>query len=173
MKIENARLYIALSVKKIKKFFINLSETSILSIWVAILLISAALIWGLTANLRSDITIKIVNQYLIGIGESRRIESAVSTWHIPGNISQLGMWYTMTSKENAIIFPLIMEGIFSPCLAIIDNDGRLSTLVPLTVNADRIMSRVNPGYLRICMDRIEKNAAVLRQIQQERNRLGG
>jgi hypothetical protein len=173
MKIENVRLHIELYVKKIKKGVANLSETSIFSIWAAILLISAALIWGLTVNFRNDITIRVVNQYLAGIGESRRIESAVSAWHIPGNVSQLGTWYTMTNKENAIIFPLIMEGIFSPCLAIIDNEGRLGTLVPLTLNADRIMSRVNPGYLRIYMGRIEKNAAVLKQIQQERNRLGG
>jgi hypothetical protein len=76
----------------------------------------------------------------------------------------------MTSQENAVLFSFIVDGIFSPCLAIISNDGKLASLVPLTVNADRAVSRMNPGYLRIWIDRIEKNAAILRQVLNEKDR---
>jgi hypothetical protein len=145
----------------------NLSETSVFTAWVAALALAGSLLWALTAGARGDITIKTVNRYLDGIGENRRIESALSTWHIPGRVNQLGTWYTMTSSERAVIFPLIMEGIFSPCLAIINSDGKLGTLIPLTANGDSILPRLNPGYLQIWADRIEQNAAVLEQVQNE------
>jgi hypothetical protein len=145
----------------------NLSETPVFTVWVAALALAGSLLWGLTVGARGDITIKTVNRYLGSIGENRRIESALSTWRIPGRVTQLGTWYTMTSAEKAVIFPLIMEGIFSPCLAIINSDGKLGTLIPLTANGDSILPRLNPGYLQIWTDRIERNAAVLEQIQNE------
>jgi hypothetical protein len=37
------------------------------------------------------------------------------------------------------------------------------------VNGDRILSRINPGYLRIWMDRIEKNASILKRTQDKRS----
>ncbi|MDR0409293.1 MAG: hypothetical protein LBH18_02720 [Spirochaetaceae bacterium] len=148
-------------LKSLKHFFSNMSEVSVFSIWAAVIMLAAVLVWGLSTGLRDEITVKTVNKFLSSIGESRSVARTISPWHIPGNITQLGKWYTMTSGESAVICPLITEGIFSPCLAIIDNEGRLSTLIPLTVHGDRILSRVNPGYLRIWIDKIEKNAAVL------------
>jgi hypothetical protein len=168
--IEEINANAAAFLKRIKRFTTNLSETSVFIILISLIVFLGVLLWGPTTCLRNNLTIKIVNNFLADIGENRRIESAVSTWNIPGNVAQLGTWYTMTSMETAVVFPLITEGIFSPCLAIIDAEGRLSTFVPLTVNADKAMSRVNPGYLNIWMSRIEKNAAVLKNTQEERNR---
>jgi hypothetical protein len=169
MSIERLKLLFAAAFfRRLKRFTSNLSETSVFIIWISLIIFFGVLIWGLTTGMRNDLTIKTVNKFLAGIGESRRIETAVSTWRVPGNITQLGTWYTMSSMETAVIFPLIIEGIFSPCLAIVNNEGKLSTLVPLTVNADRIMPRINPGYLHIWMDRIEKNAAVLNRVQDEK-----
>lgn len=155
--------------KRVKRFVQNLSETSVFTVWFTALALAGVLLWGLTAGARGGVTIKTVNRYLDGIGERRRIESAVPTWHIPGRVTQLGTWYTMTSAERAVIFPLVMEGIFSPCLAIINSDGKLGTLIPLTANGDSILPRVNPGYLQIWTDRIERNAAILEQVQQAQN----
>jgi hypothetical protein len=146
-----------------------LSEISVFLIWTAVIVLTAAMMWGFSTGLRDELTIRTVNKFLDSIGESNRIEQVISPWYIPGSVTQLGTWYTMTSKENAVISPLIMNGIFSPCLAIIDGEGRLSTLVPLTVNGDRGLARINPGYLRIWMDRIEKNAVILKRIQGKRN----
>jgi hypothetical protein len=163
------RLY-ADFLKSIKHFVKNLNKTSVFAIWMAVITLAGALIWGFTAGLRNNITANMVNKILADLGEKRRIEQAVSTWHIPGNIAQFGTWFTMTSNENAVIFPFIVEGIFSPCLAIIDNDGKLGKLLPLTVNADRVISRSNPGYLLILTERIEKNAGVLKLILDEKYR---
>jgi hypothetical protein len=163
----------AVFCKRIKRSIKNLSETSVFAVWFAALALAGALVWGLTAGARGDATINTVNRYLDGIGESRKIASAVSTWHIPGRVTQLGTWYTMTSAENAVIFPLVMEGIFSPCLAIINSDGKLGTLIPLTANGDSILPRLNPGHLQIWTERIERNAEILEQAQQvqsEKNR---
>ncbi|MDR0383421.1 MAG: hypothetical protein LBH50_05485 [Spirochaetaceae bacterium] len=155
---------------RIKRFAGNLSETSVFAAWFIAITLTGALFWGCSAGLRDSITIRTVNRFLTGIGESRRIESAVSTWNVPGRVTQIGTWYTMTSAELAVIFPLVTDGIFSPYLAIIDSDGRLGTLVPLTANGDKILPRTNPGYLQIWIDRIEKNAAILEQSQDERDR---
>ncbi|MDR2659133.1 MAG: hypothetical protein LBC27_03990 [Spirochaetaceae bacterium] len=170
MNINTGRIYAALMsvFKKIEHFFTHLSEISIFAIWTSLIIIIASLIWGLSANLRGEITIRTVNKFLAGIGETRNIEQAISTWDIPGRVTQIGTWYRMASEEDAVIFPLITGGIFSPCLAIINDEGRLSTLVPLTVNGDRIMSRMNPGYLRIWIERIEENAAILKQTRDRR-----
>ncbi|MDR0662721.1 MAG: hypothetical protein LBF80_01390 [Spirochaetaceae bacterium] len=155
--------------KKIKHFIKNLNETSVFAIWLAVLTLVSALIWGFTAGLRNNITADMVNKILAESGEERRIAQSVSMWHVPGNIAQFGTWFTMTSQENAVIFPFIVEGIFSPCLAIIGNDGK-PKLIPLTVNAERVISRGNPGYLRVLTERIEKNAGILKRILDERYR---
>ncbi|MDR2795108.1 MAG: hypothetical protein LBB47_00175 [Spirochaetaceae bacterium] len=154
----------------VKNFIKNLSETSIFAIWVAMLMLAGVLVWGLTTGLRNDIMAKTVNKILDESGEERKVVAAISTWHIPGSVTQFGTWYTMTSRENAVLFSIIIEGIFSPYLAIINDDGGLSALIPLTVNADRAVSRMNPGYLNIWIDRIEKNAAILRQVLNEKDR---
>jgi hypothetical protein len=158
------------SFKNIKHFIKNLNKTSVFAIWMAVITLASAMIWGLTTGLRNSITANMANKILADSGEERRIEQSVSTWHIPGNIAQFGTWFTMTSHENAVIFPLIVEGIFSPCLAIIDKDGKLEKLLPLTVNADRAISRSNPGYLLILTERIEKNAEILKQVLDEKYR---
>ena len=163
-----------MKTEKIQAFVTNfiksLSETSIFAIWIVILMLTGALLWGFTTDMRNDIMAKTINKILDEAGEQRRLETAVSTWHIPGNLTQFGTWYMMTSHENAVLFSIITEGIFLPCLAIINNDGNLGALIPLTVNADRVISRMDPGHLRIWVDRIEKNAAILRQVLNERDR---
>jgi hypothetical protein len=157
-------------LKNIKHFVKHLNKTSVFAIWMAAITLAGALIWGFTTGLRNNITANMVNKILVDLGEERRIEQAVSTWHIPGNIAQFGTWFTMTNYENAVIFPFIVEGIFSPCLAIIDNNGKLEKLIPLTVNAERGISRSNPGYLLILTERIEKNAGILKQVLDEKYR---
>ena len=163
-----------MKIEKIQAFVTNfiksLSETSIFTIWMVMLMLTSVLLWGFTTGLRNDITAKTINKILDETGEKRMVLGAVSTWHIPGNVSQFGTWYTMTSNENAVLFSLIVDGIFSPCFAIINNDGKLGALIPLTVNADRVISRMNPGLLRVWVDRIEKNAAILKQVLDERDR---
>jgi hypothetical protein len=163
-----SRLYAEL-LKNTERFIKNLNETSVFAIWMAVFTLASALLWGFTAGLRNDITANMVNKILADSGEERRIAQAVPAWHIPGNITQFGTWFTMTSQENAVIFSYIAEGIFSPCLAIIGKDGKLK-FIPLTVNADRVVSRGNPGYLRALTERIEKNAEILKRILDERYR---
>jgi hypothetical protein len=163
-----------MKTEKIQAFITNfikgLSETSIFTIWMVMLMLTSVLLWGLTTNLRNDIMAKTINKILNETGEKRMVLGAISTWHIPGNVTQFGTWYTMTSQEHAVLFSLIVEGIFSPCLAIINNDGNLGTLIPLTANANKVISGMNPGHLRIWVDRIEKNAAILKQVLNERDR---
>jgi hypothetical protein len=154
----------------VANFFKRFNEPSIFAIWMAALVLAGALLWGLTGSLRNNIMANTINKVLDETGEERRVVAAISTWHIPGNVTQLGTWYTMTSQENAVLFSFIVDGIFSPCLAIISNDGKLASLIPLTLNADRAVLRMNPGYLRIWIDRIEKNAAILRQVLDEKDR---
>ncbi|MDR2342974.1 MAG: hypothetical protein LBD86_00400 [Spirochaetaceae bacterium] len=154
----------------VKNFIRRLNETSIFAIWMVMLMLTGILLWGFTIDLRNDIMVKTVNKILDDAGEKRKVVAAISTWHIPGSVTQFGTWYTMTGQENAVIFSIIAEGIFSPCLAIINGDGRLDSLIPLTVNADRLISRINPGYLRVWIDRIEKNAAILKRALNEKDR---
>ncbi|MDR3356104.1 MAG: hypothetical protein LBO04_02840 [Spirochaetaceae bacterium] len=156
--------------KRINIFIKSFNETSIFAIWMAGFMLAGAFLWGLTANLRNDITAKTINRILDETEEERRLVAAISTWHIPGNVTQFGTWYVMTSHENAVLFSFIMEGIFVPCLAIVGNGGDLSALIPLTVNADRAVSRMNPGYLRIWIDRIKRNAGILKQALDEKDR---
>jgi hypothetical protein len=172
MNNKKARPTVAISFRKIKLFIKNLNEMSIFAIWFVVMVFAGVLTWGLTAGTRGNVTIETVNRYLDSIGESRQIASAVPTWHIPGRVTQIGTWYNMTSTEKAVIFPLIREGIFSPCLAVINSDGKIGTLIPLTANGDSVLPRLNPGYLQIFTDRIESSAAILEQVENERNRRG-
>ncbi|GHU39693.1 hypothetical protein FACS1894190_05420 [Spirochaetia bacterium] len=146
------------TIQKIKHFFSNLGDNGILTIWIAAILITGTLLWTLTAGSRANVMIKTVNKYLTIIGEERLIESPISNFAQSGWATQAGSWWWMTSREKAVIFPLIIDGAFAPCLGIINREGNLASITPLSKNAERGVDYMQTGYIQVWIDRIEKSA---------------
>jgi hypothetical protein len=150
-------------LKKIKNFFLNLDDKGIFIIWAVGISLAGALLWGLTGSLRETVTIDALNRRLEQMGEERRADSLISGFGNPGTAMQAGMWTTLTNKEKAVIFPLITDGVFSPCLGIVNNEGNLANIIPLSDNAQTILNRSSPGRLKIWVRRIEAAAGQLKE----------
>jgi hypothetical protein len=147
--------------QKINYFFANMGERGIFALWIAAIILSGTLLWGLTSNLREAITIQAVNRQLAEIGEERRVVSAIDSFALSGRATQTGIWCRLNSNEKAVIFPLIANGIFSPCLGIINSEGNLANIIPLSANAKTAIERINPGFWQLWMRRIETSSALL------------
>jgi hypothetical protein len=149
-------------LQKIRHFFAHMGEGGIFALWVVAIVLSGSLIWGLTNQVRANVTIQAVNRHLAEIGEERRVVSAIDSFALSGRATQAGMWCRLSSNEKAVIFPLITNGIFSPCLGIINSEGNLANIIPLSANAKTAVERINrSGILQSWIRRIETSSALL------------
>jgi hypothetical protein len=154
--------------QKIKNFFTNLGEKAIFSIWITGVILAGALIWGLTGNLRNSTTADMIDTFFVETGERRRIGEAISPWGLPGKVTQLGTWFTLSDKEIALYFPIYKDGIFSPFLAIINDEGQLGAFIPLSKNGEVMLDRLSADYLLLCVEKIKSGALVLKENLSER-----
>ena len=67
----------------------------------------------------------------------------------------------MNSRELALVCSLFYGGVFSPCLAIFNAEGKIDSLLPLSRGAAVAMERGARGYIGAQIDHIEKTAALV------------
>jgi hypothetical protein len=164
--------------EKVKSFFENLDDTGIVIFWVALILLFSFLFWGTTNNARNQQIIKRVNKVLLETVLREKTEDyyylvePVKTFGIPGRASSLGKWYIVKSNMQistktsdgemliGVIFPLINDGVFLPCLAICNSTGSIRKVVPLGESAAVIVNKIPENYKSIFYTRVE-NAAKL------------
>ncbi|GMO54303.1 MAG: hypothetical protein Ta2G_13220 [Termitinemataceae bacterium] len=146
-------------LQKIKNFFLNMREGEIFTIWAAVIILSGSLLWAFTSNLRNVITLRAVNQVLLEAGEDKRVVSIIKPWGQNGKALQAGIWCILNNREKAIIFPLVVDGTFSPCLGIINGEGNLSNIVPLSTNSKTVIGRMSADVLQIWVERVQNSAA--------------
>jgi len=135
--------------------------------WISGLLILAAVFWVLTQPVRTRILANAVNRVLEHSGDSRRLDTSSSF----GGSGFLGMgtWFTMTSPQagdaegvpnisnrpRAVVFSFIGEGAFFPCVAVLNQDGKVEEFIPLNSQGERLIRNISHGILSIYARRIE------------------
>ncbi|GMO31770.1 MAG: hypothetical protein Ta2F_07440 [Termitinemataceae bacterium] len=148
-------------LEKIKNFFLTMGDGGILAMLCAGIILTGVLLWALTGQPRNNAVIDAVNKCLTERGEVRRVSSLVSTFGLSGKATQMGTWCTLSSGELSVIFPLISGGVFSPCMGIVNNDGTLANIIPLSRNAEIVIQRMQTDMLQIHIKRIEKSAVII------------
>ena len=146
----------------IKKLFIpgnkNVSvfkEPALLLGWIAVIILMAALSWFLTQPLRGRLFQRAVNRALEQSNVSGRLGEPIQNGALSFGIS--GSYYDMeiSTGNTAYIFTLIGDGLFFPCLALINREGKVEEIIPLGLHAQRMINRISPGTLAIYARRIE------------------
>lgn len=136
-----------------------LKDMAVFSGWVAGIILIAGLTWFLTQPIRSRNLMRAVNRVLEQSGSFHRLTEP----YYPGRSSPyLGSWYRIglapnTSSETfAYVFAFFGEGSFFPCVAIVNNYGEVTELIPLNRHGERILSQITPGLLQLFVSNIER-----------------
>ena len=138
----------------------GIRDTAVLLGWIGGLLCIGGLCWFLTKPLRTDFLQQSVNRAWMRTNETRRLDTPVATAAMKPGLSRLGTWYTMTDKNTtdnnrALVFSVISGGSFFPCAAIVNQEGKVEEILPLTASGAKLMNKISPGILRLYIRRIE------------------
>ena len=139
--------------------FPGLKDTAVLLGWIAGLLCIGGLCWFLSKPLRTDILRQSINRAWTRTNETRRLDATVGPGVLKPGLMRLGTWYTVTGGDGngnrALIFTVIADGSFLPCAAIVNRDGKVDEILPLTAGGSKLLNRISPGVLNFYIRRIE------------------
>jgi hypothetical protein len=136
----------------------RLKDLSIFIGWIGGLLLIGGLCWFLSAPLRAGRLLRSVNQVLIRSGDPRRLDEAIAPPELTPEALRIGTWYNMAFSGNgsrAVVFTLAAEGRFFPCMAVLNPEGGVEEIIPLSAGGEKSFGRLSPGSLQIYIRRIE------------------
>jgi len=133
-------------------------EATIFIAWIATLLVLAGIFWAFTLPARNNLLVKSVNRALEESGDSRRLETLSNNERtVSFGMSARFAVKNTPEQQSAVVFTLIGEGTFFPCVALLNQDGKVAEFIPLNRHGERVMRRISPGLLKIFSGRIEGN----------------
>jgi hypothetical protein len=150
--------------KTLRTLFLAKRDRNIIITWITGTLLVLSLVYLLFQNIQTKILINNINEILTENGYNWELEEKISPWGLSGTVTNVGTWfYLRGSKNPAVLFPVIRDGVFTPFLGIVTaNDVELA---PLTRNAavaqDRLFLGMQEVYLRRIKSASEKIAVAL------------
>ena len=133
----------------------RLKDTSIFLGWIAGLLLISGFCWFLSRPLRVNFLMSSINNAFTQSGDTRRLTESVTAGSLSPGLERLGTWYNLNTGNKAIVFTLIADGIFMPCMAVLDSVGKVQEIIPLSSNGSRMLTRISPGIIQLYIRRIE------------------
>ncbi|MCL2833653.1 MAG: DUF3821 domain-containing protein [Treponema sp.] len=133
----------------------KLKDTAIFFGWIAGLLVIGGLCFFLTGSLRSDLLQSSINRAWAQSGVAYRLQAPADPGSVSPALSRLGSWYTIDEENRALVFTLVSDGIFLPCAAIVDSQGKTVKMLPLSSSGDKIFDRVPDKVKLLYQRRIE------------------
>ena len=133
----------------------RIKDSSILIAWIGGLILIGGMSWFLSRHIRANFLMNSINQVLISMEDSRRLEAPINSG--PRRSSGFkGQWFSLFEEEDRLLFfTLISDRTFLPCAAILDPNGRVKELIPLSSRGERSPNFVSPGLIRLYIRRIE------------------
>jgi hypothetical protein len=146
------------------------------ALWIVSVLLVGGLLWFFTRSFRMRLLTEDVNKVLAksGGGQVRTVSffpggsSAVlnGTWFAvqntsgdaAGNAAGNAAFRNAAGVNNAFVFTLIRNGISAACVALVDDSGRVRTIIPLSGSARQITEELPRPVYRFYVDRIEQAA---------------
>ena len=138
-------------------------DTLISITWIGGLVLIGGLSWYLTRPLRTNFLMNSIDQALISMGDSRRLEAAVNPENRGtfgplnfGPLSTKGHWFSLRGEEDRLLFfTLISDVTFLPCAAILSPEGKVKEIIPLSSRGESALNYVSPVIVRLYIRRIE------------------
>ena len=141
-----------------KQLLDKLKDLSILFAWITALLLISGICWALSKPLRTEILRRSVNNAFAHTGVSQQLGRPLIPGTLNQGIERLGEWYSIDNGRRVLIFSIIAEGIFLPCAAVVNTNGRVEELIPLSSSGEKIFNRISPGLIQLYIRRIEKGS---------------
>jgi hypothetical protein len=150
-------------VEKIKQLPLPVKQWGLFAAWMGAFMLVGILLWGLTGNIRSQMMISSVNRVLARSDSPYRLDRQIGALGRPGRAMQLGSWFTLKNSSNrAVVFPLMAGPNVAAALALLSPEGKVESLVPLSINAVQLFDRLPPGAIQLYTRRVEDaNALIL------------
>jgi hypothetical protein len=136
----------------------DLKSTALCAAWIGGLLLAGWLLWFFTESPRNRVLTYRINGILAERGETFFLSGIPikNRRRLP-----LGTEFTLASgneeptEGSFLVFPLVSDGIFLSCGALINPQGRVERLIPLGIHAGQSFERVPAGILNAYIRRIE------------------
>ncbi|MDR0447517.1 MAG: hypothetical protein LBH07_02490 [Treponema sp.] len=129
--------------------------------WIGAALLMGGLLWYFTGSYRIRLLTEKVNKTLEITGGWRIDENSAYSGSI---ISVMGgIWFSADNSSGnfsgrIFVFTMLRNGIAAVCAALVDNDGRVRSIVPIGGNAEQITEKLPLPVYRFYSDRIERDA---------------
>ncbi|MDR0472082.1 MAG: hypothetical protein LBH43_00160 [Treponema sp.] len=147
-------------MKKINFMSPSLKDGVVFLAWTGGILLIAGLCWFLTGSIRNEFLLRSVNRVIFSGQEDQRfwLEKPLPSREIPHNASRMGSWFSVSGNtgSRALIFTLFAQGNFLPCMALVNSNGKVEKILPLSVHAETMLNRLPGGAVGIYIRRIEE-----------------
>lgn len=140
----------------------KLNKKLLCAVWIFSILLVGGLLWLFTRSFRMRRLTEDVNKALAqNWGGSVKVLPG-----LPGGPSAVlnGTWFEFQNSgdasgiNNAFVFTLIRNGISAACVALVDDGGKVRTVIPLGGSARQITEELPRPVYRFYVKRIEEAA---------------
>lgn len=142
-------------------FFRGLSDSGIFAIWMALIIISGSLAWGLTARVRGENLARAANAALGSAGDRRMLKQKISSWGIFGGAAETGTWYRTDERQLAVVWSMPVDGIFASYLTLFSINVEPELTLPLSEAAEIFAKRTPDGIPDIWLNRLTAAAGTI------------
>ena len=128
--------------------------------WIGSALLIGFLLWFFTLSFRTKLLTQKVNKALAqsGVTGGGRIEKVPGILGGPSSVLG-GSWFMLgNSLDRAFVFTMIQNGIAAACVALVDSENKVRSIIPLSENARQITDELRLPLYRFYVDRIERIA---------------
>jgi hypothetical protein len=149
-------------IEKIKRLPLPVKQWGLFAAWMGAFMLAGILLWGLTGNIRSQVMMSSVNSLLARSDSPYRLDRQIGALGRPGRAMQMGSWFTLKNSSNrAVVFPLIAGTNIAAVLVLLSPEGKVESLVPLSINAAQLFERLPAGAIQLYIRRAEEAHALL------------
>ena len=128
-------------------------------VWIGSALLIGFLLWFFTLTYRTRLLIDVVNKTL-AVGGGGQVER-ISGFSFRRPAVMGGTWFELhNSTDMAFVFSMIRNGIAAACVAIVDDSGKVRSILPLSDNARQITDELRLPIYRFYIDRIERDGRI-------------
>ena len=122
--------------------------------WIVGLVSVCGMCWFFTRPLRANLLMRTINRAWAYEGKARQLYTPLASGQ---KLDRLGMWFYQGEGSRVLAFTIISDGIFLPCAAVVNSQGKVEDILPLSANGDKMLSRIPSGMIQLYIRRIEGN----------------
>jgi hypothetical protein len=132
----------------------DLKDKTILSGWIAGLLILISVIWILTQTMQANLLLRTLNNVFVANNDSLRVSAFIQKKPVKAGL--MGYWYAvLNSTDQLFVFTVFRDGILIPLGAVVSSDGYVKNLIPLSSHAEQVFDNIPQSILQMYISKIE------------------